>query len=191
MMSCANAAASSFAVVGEAQAPQPIGSAGSSIIALGEPVAPIPVTSIPGRPVDATITASVGDDPRSDAAPPAKSPAAMAAEEWSKISSNQSRSVLYFGQPDPTLFKAPEPEPQPQEQAAAFDPRKMPMVMRGGIFGDLSVAPDEEASVPSADATGEKLSRREQREKARAEARAQAEAAAAPQPAPVQKDARK
>lgn len=183
VLTCSSAAASSFITIGEATPPATSSVAATtpspSVIVLGEPIAPEPIASIPARPLDGTETASIAD-PRADAAPRAGGAVAEAAAEWARISSAKTQSVLYVGQPD---FEAIAKEEKKRQTVAVFDARKVPMVMRGGIFGDLGALPaskDEKPVAASAPATDTKLSRRERLDKEKAAAKAAAEAAATP-----------
>jgi hypothetical protein len=186
VMTCGSAGASSFVTLGEPTPPKAAATAPTSpsLIVLGEPLAPEPIASIPARPVDGTETASI-PDPKADAAPRAGAAAADAAADWARISKIKTASVLYMGQPDVAAFVNAE---QTEQKVAAFDPHKTPMVMRGGIFGDLSAMPEDDKAKPAAagdaatppPADDSKMSRRERLDKEKADAKAAAEAAAAP-----------
>lgn len=152
LMTGSAASASSFVVLGEAKPVEAtIGSAGSSVVVLGASQAPVAITSDQVDPTETASTNTAGIDPRTEDAPRAKPRAAVVAAEWARLSAIDTRSMVFFGTPDPELFKTPE------EQTASLDPTKIPMVMRGGIeggaFAESPKAKDEAATEASKDAT--------------------------------------
>lgn len=183
LMTAGQAAASSFVVVEEpsaspAKAPESATPAdskkSSSIIFLGEPD-PTPIASAPSaKRVDRTETASVGN-PIEDTSERGRIMRAWAQAEadaqWAKVTAIQSASMLYFGAPEPDYAKVAKDD----ARVAALDPARVPMVMRGGIFGDLSVAParsEEQAAEATTVAPGASTARSAAQERARIEQRA-------------------
>lgn len=150
-----------------------------SIIVLGEPE-PVPVASTPAASVDDTATASVGEP-----APPGLSEhnrimtawaQAEADAAWAKFKSIQTQSIMYVGRPLPLMDKAKEKF----SAVAAIDVGHNPMVMRGGIFGDLFPSADAvegDADKPSettaaAPTSGKPVAMTREQEAARAAERA-------------------
>lgn len=107
--------------------------------------------------VDKFATASVGS-PREDAAPKAGQVVfqrqADADAAWAKIASTESPSLLYYGTPAPVVVAVQAPKPEAKPAIAKVDLNKFPMVMRGGIEGDLFPAAPA-AGAEDAAATGE------------------------------------
>lgn len=129
--------------------------------------------------VDELATASVGS-PREDAAPKAGQVVfqrqADADAAWAKIASTESPSLLYYGTPAPVVVAVQAPKPEAKPEVAKVDLNKFPMVMRGGIEGDLFPA------APAADAADDKA--------ATGEAIASAEAGATPAISPADEERR-